>query len=417
MLLETILNDCYFFKHFKYRRSRFEEQLGEKYIVVDILHRIKSKGLCPECLQGCPTYDHQDQRIFHFIPLLGYRVEIYYEPRRVTCSVHGIHVEHMPWADGKSTLTNAFKLFMAHWAKKLSWKEVGEAFRVRWHQVMESVKHVVDYGLKHRNLENIETLGIDEIQYQKGHKYLTLVYQTDADNKRLLWIGKERKAKTLLRFFRWFGKDKTEKLKAICCDMWKPYLKVIKKKASHVLNILDRFHIMKMMNEAIDQTRKQEVQQFYQNSEENILHKSKWCLLKNPENLTETQAVKMKELLKRNLQSIKAYLLREVFQKFWIYETAAWAEKFFDRWTFTAIRSKIDPVKKVVKTLRRHKENILNWFRTEKRISNGIVEGFNGKAKLTMRKSYGFRTYEILELALYHALGNLPEPEFTHRFW
>lgn len=417
MLVETILNDCYYFNCFKYRDSRFEEQLGEKYIVIDLLPRINSKGLCPECKKGSPTYDHQSERKFQFIPLWGYKVEIHYNPRRVECPEHGIHVEYMPWAEGKSTLTNAMKLFVAHWAKKLSWKEVGEAFKVGWHHVRDGVKHVVEYGLKNRNLNDIKTLGIDEIQYQQGHKYLTMVYQIDRDQRRLLWIGKDRKAKTLLRFFRWFGKEATGKLEAICCDMWKPFIKVIRKKAGKALNILDRFHIMKMLNEAIDNTRKSEAMRFNQSSQENILHKSRWCLLKKPENLTKNQAAKMKELLQCKLQSIKAYLLREEFQKFWTYSSAAWAEKFFDQWAFVAIRSKIEPVKKVVKTLRKYKENILNWFRTKEPVSNGIVEGFNGKAKLTMRKSYGFRTYEMLELALYHTLGDLPEPEITHRFF
>ena len=417
MLIETILNDCHYFNCFKYRKSRFEERAGEKYIVIDLLPRINSKGLCPTCKESCPTYDHQTKRIFHFIPLWGYRVEIHYKPRRVECCDHGIHVEQMPWAEGKSTLTNAMKFFIAHWAKKLSWKETGEAFKVGWHHVAEGVKHVVAYGLKHRDLKGIKTLGIDEIQYQQGHKYLTMVYQTDTEKRRLLWIGKDRQAKTLIRFFRWFGKEATEKLEAICCDMWKPFIKVIRKKAGQALNILDRFHIIKMLNKAVDNTRKSEIVDFVQGNQKNILYKCKWPLLKRPENLTENQAAKMKELLQFKLQSIKAYLLREEFQKFWTYSSPTWAEKFFNQWAFVAMRSKIEPVKKVVKTLRKYKENILNWFRTKKPVSNGIVEGFNGKAKLTMRKSYGFRTYEMLELALYHALGDLPEPQMTHRFF
>ena len=417
MLIETVLNDCHCFKGFKYRNARFEKQLGDKYIVVDIESKMNSKGLCPACKKSCPTYDHQSERKFIFIPFWGYSVKLHYIPKRVDCLEHGIHVEYMPWADGKSTLTNAMKLFIAQWAKKLSWKEVSETFKVGWHHVVEGVKHVVGYGLEHRDLSNIRTIGIDEIQYLVGHKYLTLVYQTDTWGKRLLWIGKDRTSKTLLHFFRWFGNAKTKSLEAICCDMWKPYIKVIRKKAGHALNILDRFHIVKLLNKAIDETRKSEVMGLVQNSQENILHKSKWCLLKNPENLTENQAVKMKELLKCKLQSIKAYLLREEFQKFWTYASATWAGKFFDQWAFVAMRSKIEPVKKVVKTLRKYKENLLNWFRTKERISNGIVEGFNGKAKLTMRKAYGFRTYEMLELALYHAMGDLPEPPMTHRFF
>jgi len=417
MLMETVLNDCHKIKGFVYRRSRFEEGDVAKIIAVDIESRKNSKGLCMECRKPCSGYDHLERREFYFIGLWGYNVRFYYTPRRVECPEHGIRVEYLPWAEGKSNITNVFRLFIAHWAKKLSWKEVGEAFKVGWGQVMESVEHVVNYGLEHRILDNISTLGIDEIQYRKGHEYLTLVYQTDAENRRLLWIGKDREAETLKGFFEWFGPKRIKSLMAICCDMWKPYLKVIKAMAGNALLILDRFHIMKMLNEAVDKTRKMEVASLNLPKEDDPLHKSKWCLLKRPANLTVNQATKMKDLLKRNLQSVKAYLLKEDFQKFWSYTSAAWAEKFLDQWAYMAMRSRIAPIKKVVKTLRKYKECILNWFRTKERISNGIVEGFNGKAKLTMRKSYGFRTYNVLEIVLFHALGNLPEPELTHRFY
>jgi len=417
MLIETVLNDCHKIKGFVYRRSRLEERDGEKVIVVDIERRRNSKGICRECKKPCPGYDHLLLREFHFIGLWGYRVIFCYTPRRVECFKHGIHVEYMPWAEGKSDITNVFRLFIAHWAKKLSWKEVGEAFKVGWGQVMDSVEHVVQYGLKHRTLDDVSTLGIDEIAYRKGHEYLTLVYQTDAHNRRLLWMGQSREAETLQSFFDWFGPERIKNLTAICCDMWKPYLKVIKAMANNALLILDRFHIMKMLNEAVDKTRKMEAARLDAPKGEDMLYKSRWCLLKRPENLTDNQATRMKDLLKQNLQSVKAYLLKESFQKFWSYTSAAWAGKFFDQWAYMAARSRIAPIKKVVKTLRKHKECILNWFRTKERISNGIVEGFNGKAKLTMRKSYGFRTYNVLEIALYHALGNLPEPELTHRFY
>jgi len=118
-----------------------------------------------------------------------------------------------------------------------------------------------------------------------------------------------------------------------------------------------------------------------------------------------------------NLQSVRSHLMREDFQRFWEYCHPACAAKFLDEWCTRTMRSKIDPMKKVAKTLRRHRDLILNWFRAEGAISAGIVEGLNNKAKLTMRKAYGFRTAKAIEIALYHQLGDLPEPEFTHEFW
>jgi len=150
---------------------------------------------------------------------------------------------------------------------------------------------------------------------------------------------------------------------------------------------------------------------------EEVLKHSRWCLLKRRENLTDKQAVKLSELLKYNLRSVRAHLLREDFQRFWEYVSPFWAGKFLDQWCMRTMRSKLQPMKDVAKTLRNHRELILNWFRAKGALSSGVVEGFNNKVKLTVRKSYGFRTYEAVETTLYHNLGNLPEPEFTHRFW
>jgi transposase len=151
-----------------------------------------------------------------------------------------------------------FKLFLSYWAKHLSWSTVAELFKVQWYHVFEAVEWVVEYGLKHRCLENIKAIGIDEIQYRTGHVYLTLVYQIDFLCRRLLYVGKDRTAKSLLRFFHLFGQVRTSSLEVVCSDMWKPYLKVIAKKVPQAINILDRFHIMKKFNEAIDNTRRKE---------------------------------------------------------------------------------------------------------------------------------------------------------------
>jgi len=198
--------------------------------------------------------------------------------------------------------------------------------------------------------------------------------------------------------------------------MWGPYLKVIAKKASQAIHVLDRFHILQKMNKAIDEIRASESKQLAADGYEPILKHSRWCLLKRPENRTERQTVKLSELLKYNLRSVRAHLLREDFQRFWEYIGPTWAGRFLDQWCTRTLRSKLEPMKKVARTLRRHRELILNWFRAKGELSSGIVEGLNNKVKLTTRKAYGFRTYEAIEIALYHNLGALPEPEFTHRF-
>ncbi|MFQ5688578.1 MAG: ISL3 family transposase, partial [Candidatus Scalindua sp.] len=412
MLIKTLLNKCYPVKGFIYGKV----VLNDTKITVKVKERKGSQGLCSKCKKAAPTYDHLPERSFRFIPLWGYIVMLAYSPRRVSCPAHGVTVEHIPWAHGKSPICNPFRIFLSHWAKYLSWQEVARQFRVSWRNVFQSVEYVVEYGLKHRNLDDINAIGIDEIQYLRGHKYLTLVYQIDSACKRLLYIGPNRSAKTLLRFFIDFGKERSKQLKAICSDLWKPYLKVVKRKAPEAIHILDRFHVMKYLNDAVDQTRRAETAQLKRDGYEPILEKSRWCLLKNKRSQKTSQLAKLRELVQYNLKTVRCYLLKEAFQHFWTYKTRWGAERFLKTWTTRAMRSRLPEIKKVAKRLRKHQELLLNYFSLKERLSNGIVEGFNLKAKLTMRKSFGFSTFKSIEVALYHTLGKLPEPPITHRF-
>ena len=194
-------------------------------------------------------------------------------------------------------------------------------------------------------------------------------------------------------------------------------MKVIAKKATNAVNILDRFHIMKMFNDALDKTRREEVKRLESRGYEPVLKNSRWLIAKRPENLTDKQHPKLQELLQYNLQSVRAYLLREDFQQLWEYISPAWAMKFLDEWIKKAMLSKIVPMKKMARTLRRHQGLIANWFITKKQYSSGIVEAINANAKLTIRKAHGFRRFETLKYALFHTLGQLPLPETTHKFF
>src|SRR5271167_3878563 len=140
------------------------------------------------------------------------------------------HYKGKEWADGKSHLTKTYQRFLASWSKLLPWQQVANVFGTSWQSVYRSVQMAVSWGLAHRNLDGIEAIGVDEVQWQKGHHYLTLVYQIDGNCRRLLHIAPERTVRSLLSFFRMLGTTRSAALKFICSDMWRPYLKVIAKK-------------------------------------------------------------------------------------------------------------------------------------------------------------------------------------------
>jgi len=420
MHLKSILNHVHPLKSFVYKRARLVKAAGRPAkIEVEIEPRANGRPICSGCGEKRPGYDRLTVRRFQFVPLWGMPVFLVYAMRRVKCPPCGVTVEQVPWATGKCRLTTSFRWFFAGWAKRLSWQATADAFQTTWEDVFRSVKHAVEWGLARRDLSGIEAIGVDEVQWRNGHTYLTLVYQIDTV-KRLLWVAEERTEKSLRGFFESLAGDVKAGIQFVASDMWKPYLNVIAEQIPSALHVLDRFHVMRNMNVAIDEVRRAEVAKMRQDGHEPILTNARWCLLKRPENLTENQEIKLQELLdynlKHNLKSVRAHLLRELFQQFWGYVSPAWAGKFLDAWCTKAMRSKLEPMKKVAKSLRRHRHLILNWFRAKGTISAGVVEGFNGKVKLTTRKAFGFRTAKCIRIALFHVLGRLPEPEFTHRF-
>lgn len=415
MLIKTILNKCYKFKSFVYGNIHFCKETET--VHVEIVPRLNASIICSCCGKHAPGYDTLPKpRHFQFIPIWNIPVVFIYSMRRVHCKACGIVVELIPWAAKNQIIAIPFMLLLANWSKALSWKETARRFQSTWYHVKESIAYVVKWGLSHRNMEDITAIGVDEIAWRLGHVYLTLVYQLDSGCKRLLWVARDRNVKSLLGFFREIGKDRCARIQYVCSDMWKPYLKVIRRKISQAIHILDRFHIIQKINMAIDVIRAGEHRKLKSRGDQTLKY-SRWCILKKPENLTVKQEVKLKDLLKANLQSVRAYLLKEDFQQFWTYVNPSWAMKFFDGWIKRVMRSRLEPLKNVARTLRRHRDLIMNWFQAKGGISTGVVEGFNNKIKVTTRKSYGFRTYKCMEMALYHQLGRLPEPQLTHKFF
>jgi transposase len=176
----------------------------------------------------------------------------------------------------------------------------------------------VHRGRQPMNLDNIFSIGVDEVLWHRGHKYLTLIYQIDPHRRRLLWIGKNRHQRTLLCFFKWLGEERYKILKFICSDMWKPYIeaiKAIKTSVPHMLHIVDRFHIMAQMNKAIDKVLAEEVKNLKRQGKEPIVRKTRWIFLKRYENLTGSQDQKLAQLLKQNLKTVRNYLLKEDYQR------------------------------------------------------------------------------------------------------
>jgi len=343
MLVKTILNHVQRHKSFVYGKVKWCDSEPQASLEVEIHPRANSQAICSGC--GCPRpcYDRLKPRRFEFVPLWGILVFFVYTMRRVNCPTCGVTVEQVPWSKGKSGLTTTYQWFLARWAKRLPWQDVAVIFDTTWEKVYASVKYAVSWGIVHREVSGVEALGVDEVQWKRGHKYLTLVYQIDPGCKRLLWIGRERTEKTLERFFDLLGEQICPTLRYVCSDMWRPYLNVIAQRASGAIQILDRYHIMAKMNKAIDEIRAAEARRLVRDGYEPVLKYSRWCLLKRAWNRTKKETVKLRELLQYNLKTVRAFLLKEDFQRFWDYKSPSWARKFLRQWCTRTMRSKLEP--------------------------------------------------------------------------
>jgi transposase len=417
MRLQSILRRVQPIPRFVYCDVKLREAREGPAIDAHITARKGTRAICGGCGKKRPGYDTLDARRFAFVPLWGMPVFLIYAMRRVDCPGCGVVAEMVPWSAGKSPTTHALAWFLASWAKVLSWKETARRFRTSWDTVFRCVQHAVRWGLAHRNLDGIRAIGVDELAWKKGHKYLTLVYQIDHGCRRLLHIARNRTTESFHSFFDMLGEERSRQIAFVASDMWKAFLNVVRKRCGSALHVLDRFHVVQLMNKAVDETRRQEVRALRARGRHVVLTKTRWLLLKRPKNLTRKERGRLRDLVAINLRSVRAYLLKEQFQHFWRYTSVTAAHRFLRGWTRLALRSRIEPFKKFARTVREHERELLTWFLARGQFAAGATEGFNNKARITTRKAYGFRNYEHCEIALYHALGDLPEPPWlAHRF-
>jgi transposase len=377
------------------------------------------RGRCSRCLRPAAGYDRLPERSWLFVPLWGIKTFFLYAARRVECAEHGVVVEYLPWSAGKRPITLAMMGFLARWARHLSWRQTARSFQTSWEAVYRSVEWFVQWGLAHRKLEGIEAIGIDEIHWGKGKRadnFLTVIYQIDSHCRRLLWVGRRRTQATLRRGLASLGPEVVAGLRFVCSDMWRAYLNVIARQAPQALHVLDRFHISMHLNKAVDQVRRSESSRLRGHPGGQKLKRMRWRLLRRGSRIRGRAKQRLYALLRSKLATGRAWMLKETFRDFWRYRSVFWAAAFLDVWCTRALRSRIEPMRKVAQMLRSHRQLLLNWFRAKGEISAAVVEGLNNKIRVVTRRSYGFRTYKAMEIALYHNLGRLPEPESTHRF-
>lgn len=330
-----------------------------------------------------------------------------YSPRRVVCPDCGVRVERVPWAERYSRVTRSLARAVAELSGRTDLSTVAGHYRINWKTVATILHRVVEWGLKRRRKKPLHVIGLDKVSRKKGHRYLTLVY--DLERGELVWLGKDRTKETVKAFFDELGERRCKTLQAVSLDMWQPYLETVKAYAPQATLVFDRFHVVRHLNEALDEVRRSLVRRLARDPARALVKGTRFVLLKNPWNLTPAQKQSLTALVRSNSPLSRAWYLKEDFQKFWDHLQEQRAEQHLWKWLWWASHSRLEPFKHFARMLREHLDGILAWTRL--RITNAALEGMNNKVKLVSHRSFGFRNDERYIEAIYHNCGNLPLPE------
>jgi transposase len=417
--ISKLMNATQRLEGFVYEHTRLRGAPGRLRIDVEVREHKQRAAKCSKCQAVAPGYDHLDRRKWMGIPILGIAVWLWYAPRRVTCPTHGVIVEYMPWNTGKHPMTVTMMVFLAQWARRLSIKEVGDVFRVGWHRVFQSVEWVVQWGLANRTLTGITGMGIDELHWGQGQRnkaYVTLIYQVDKCQRRLLGVVRGHAQKDLRRGLRRLGPAALASVRYVCSDMWKGFLKVIPKMFPHAVHMIDRFHVTQLLNQAVDKVRRMDMTAMKGRPQATRIKGLRWTILRRGSRVRGRARQALTRMMSTRLATGRAWQLKEAFLHFWSYRSTRCAREFLQAWVSRAKRSRIGPMRKFAKTLQRHEPMLLNWIQARDEIMTGAVEGMNNKCRVVTRRAYGYRSFNVLEVMLYHTLGKLPMPELTHRF-
>lgn len=375
--------------------------IQEKAIVFQVRPRTRQKR-CGCCGEVAPGYDQMRERTWRCESYGDHAIELHYAPWRVDCPHCGVHVEQVPWARHGSRFTRDFEEKVAYLARITNQTAVAELTGIAWKTVGRIIETVVAERLDPDRLKGLRAIGVDEFSYRKHHNYITLV--VDHDTQRVIWAAQGRSAEVLAQFFARLDQAARDGIRFVTMDMAASYIKAVRENLPKAQIVFDRFHVQRLINDALDAVRKAETRALG-GDEGKAIKKGRFALLKNPWNLTRKEKQKLADIQQNNARLYRAYLLKESFADALDYLQPKRARKALDEWLAWASRSKLEPFVKVARTIRKYKEGILAYIRD--RLNNGRVEGINNKLRVVARRAYGFHSAEALIAMLFLNCGGV----------
>jgi len=358
---------------------------------------------CPVCAKRASGYDQRVRRWRH-LDTCQFKTILEAEVPRVQCKEHGVHQDSVPWAEEGSRFTALFEALVIDWLHEASVSGVASQVRLSWHEVSGIQERAVSRGLARRAQIKATRIGVDETSFQKRHEYVTVV--VDQDESTVIHVADDRDKAALEGFYKELGTDGCAAIESVAMDMWPAYIGATREYVSDADERIsfDRFHVAQHLGDAVDKVRRRENKELLALGDDQ-LKGTRYSWLTNPENMDPVVAWEFSELRDSSLKVARAWAIKEAARPLWKYVSRTWARKAWLRWYGWAIRSRLEPVKKVARMVKRHLEGILTAVVAG--VTNAASESINGTIQQLKRRANGYRNRERFRMAIYFHLGGL----------
>jgi transposase len=372
---------------------------AEKRLDIEIDFATGGRFACPDCKKAdCPTHDTV-MKAWRHLDFFQHQAFLHARTPRIKCDSCGVRLAEVPWARPGSGFTLLFEALtmtlVTHMPVAAVARLVGEHDTRLWRVII----HYVEAALARLDLSDLRRVCIDETAAKRGHSYITLF--VDIDRRKVVYIADGKDAGTIAEFADHVDAHNSDasRIKQVCIDMSGAFIKGVTENLTEAEITFDKFHVMKLIGDAVDQVRRDE------SKSRPELKRSRYLWLKNERNLSAGQSAQLGSLSQTNLKTARAYHLRLAFQDIYKERSREWAAFFFDKWHSWARRSRLEPMKAVAATIARHRDGILAWF--DSQIANGLIEGINSLVQAAKAKARGYRSIRNLKAITYLIAGKL----------
>jgi transposase len=370
---------------------------------IHVVRRPHPRLRCPECDRVCGGYDTRERRWRH-LDTMQYRTILIAEVPRVECAEHGVRQVAVPWSDPGSRFTALFEALVIDWLREANVLAISRRLGLSWAQVAGIQRRAVARGLARRELRPPTEIGVDETSFQKRHEYVTVVH--DIEKAVVVHVADGRKQEALEGYYEDLGPEACRALERIAMDMWAPYIAATRAKVPNADEkiVFDKFHIAKHLGDAVDQVRRRENRELISQGSDR-LKGSKYFWLQNPDRMSASQWQEFTPLRNSRLQVARAWAIKEAAMLLWGYVRRGWAERMWMKWFAWAIRSRLEPMKRVARMIKKHWQGVMNAATTS--VTNARAEAINSRIQWVKRMACGFRNRENFRNAIYFHLGGL----------